>query len=114
MRLFFVHRLVLEAFVGPCPEGLEACHSPDRDRTNNRLSNLRWGTREDNEADKVAHGTGAKGETHGMRLLSEEDVISIRELRVETGLTYKEIGALFGVSGDAVKHIVRRDTWKHV
>ena len=28
----YIHRLVLEAFVGPCPEGMEARHFPDSDK----------------------------------------------------------------------------------
>jgi hypothetical protein len=51
-----VHRLVLEAFVGPAPEGSEACHYPDPDRSNSALSNLRWGTRSDNIRDCIEHG----------------------------------------------------------
>lgn len=59
-----VHRLVLEAFVGPCPEGMEACHYDDAS-TNNRLSNLRWDTRGDNERDKVRNGNHRNGnKTH--------------------------------------------------
>lgn len=54
MRL--VHRLVLEAFVGPCPEGMEGCHG-DGDPTNNSLGNLRWDTATSNQLDKVRHGT---------------------------------------------------------
>lgn len=50
-----VHRLVLEAFVGPCPKGMEACHN-DGDPTNNLLSNLRWDTHEANVADTKRHG----------------------------------------------------------
>lgn len=52
-----VHRLVLEAFVGPCPPGMECRHFPDRDPANNRLDNLRWGTHRENEGDKEVHGT---------------------------------------------------------
>lgn len=55
----YVHRLVLEAFVGPCPDGKEACHFPNRDVTDNRVINLRWGTHQDNMGDKVAHGTSS-------------------------------------------------------
>lgn len=51
-----VHRLVLEAFVGPCPEGMEGCHN-DGDKTNNQISNLRWDTRSANAKDRVKHGT---------------------------------------------------------
>lgn len=47
----FVHQLVLEAFVGPKPDGLEGCHYPDHDKTNNRLTNLRWDTHAENARD---------------------------------------------------------------
>lgn len=51
-----VHRLVLEAFVGPAPEGMEGCHN-DGDPANNALSNLRWSTHQENIWDKEIHGT---------------------------------------------------------
>lgn len=51
-----VHRIVLEAFVGPCPTGMECCHN-DNNRTNNRLENLRWDTRYGNCQDIKAAGT---------------------------------------------------------
>lgn len=51
-----VHRLVLEAFVGPCPDGMEGCHN-DGDPGNNDLSNLRWDTRSNNNFDAIKHGT---------------------------------------------------------
>lgn len=49
------HRLVLEAFVGPCPEGMETRHL-DGDPTNNKVCNLAWGTVEENRWDTVKHG----------------------------------------------------------
>lgn len=52
----WVHRLVLQAFVGPCPPAGVCCHWDD-DPTNNLLSNLRWGTRTDNTLDSVRNGT---------------------------------------------------------
>ena len=51
-----VHRLVLEAFVGPAPEGEEGCHGSGGS-FDNRLANLRWGTRSENIKDQVAAGT---------------------------------------------------------
>lgn len=51
-----VHVVVLEAFVGPRPEGLEGCHN-DGDHTNNVPSNLRWDTSSSNSYDSVRHGT---------------------------------------------------------
>jgi hypothetical protein len=51
-----IHTLVLEAFVGPRPPGLVACHG-NGDHFDNRLRNLRWGTYSDNAYDQVRHGT---------------------------------------------------------
>ena len=51
-----VHRLVLEAFVGPRPEGMVARHL-NGDPGDNRLENLAWGTQSENNYDKVRHGT---------------------------------------------------------
>jgi hypothetical protein len=50
-----IHRLVLEAFVGPCPIGQEALHANDI-ATDNRRENLRWGTRSENKIDAVRNG----------------------------------------------------------
>lgn len=51
-----VHRLVLLAFRGPCPQGMEGCHR-NGNPADNRLTNLRWGTPSSNVLDSVRHGT---------------------------------------------------------
>lgn len=51
-----LHHLVLEAFVGPMPAGLEGCHRND-DPRDNRLDNLRWDTRSANVLDSVRNGS---------------------------------------------------------
>lgn len=50
-----VHLLVLEAFVGPCPPGLEGCHT-NGDGLDNKLTNLRWDTHAANMQDRLRHG----------------------------------------------------------
>lgn len=50
-----VHRLVLEAFVGPCPPEMEALHR-NGIPGDCRLTNLRWGTKSDNARDQITHG----------------------------------------------------------
>ena len=50
-----IHWLVLLAFVGPRPEGMDACHWND-EPADNRLANLRWDTRAANIADSVRNG----------------------------------------------------------
>lgn len=64
-----IHRLVLEAFVGVCPEGMECCHFDD-DPSNNRLGNLRWATRNENMLDRSRNGidnNATKNATHCFR-----------------------------------------------
>ncbi|SLH06239.1 NUMOD4 motif-containing HNH endonuclease [Mycobacteroides abscessus] len=55
-RFANIHSLVLEAFIGPRPDGMECCHN-DGDRSNARLSNLRWDTRSENTLDAVRQRT---------------------------------------------------------
>lgn len=50
-----VHRLVLDAFIGPCPAGMEGCHRNDV-KTDNQLQNLYWGTPSENGHDRVRNG----------------------------------------------------------
>lgn len=50
-----VHRIVLEAFIGPAPDGSEACHDNDIP-DDNRLENLRWDTRSANMCDRTKNG----------------------------------------------------------
>lgn len=50
-----VHTLVLEAFVGPRPEGM-GCRHLDSNPENNHLSNLCWGTQTENMKDMTDAG----------------------------------------------------------
>lgn len=54
-RRHSIHRLVLAAFVGPCPPGQEVRHI-NGDPADNHLENLAYGTRAENNADTVRHG----------------------------------------------------------
>jgi DNA-directed RNA polymerase specialized sigma24 family protein len=110
-RRRYVHRLVLEAFVGRRPEGMVCCHN-DGDPTNNRLDNLRWGTYRENEHDKLRHGTWLVGSQINAKL-TEEEVQEIRKLKVE-GMTFTELAHRFGVSSPNIHAIVNRRSWRHL
>jgi hypothetical protein len=62
-RPYKVHILVLTAFVGPCPPGME-CRHINGNGEDDRLVNLAWGTHAENMADLVAHGHPNAGKTH--------------------------------------------------
>ena len=54
----YVHQLVMEAFVGPRPAGMDTRHL-DGNPANNALANLAYGTPSENARDRRRHGTDA-------------------------------------------------------
>ncbi len=108
-----VHRLVLEAFVGPCPEGLE-CRHIDGNAKNNRLFNLKWGTKKENGEDRVTHETSNRGEAHGLAKLTAEKVRLIRRELVDRKESYDAIAKRHGVSRKAITRIRDGICWSHL
>lgn len=112
-RIVTMHILVLETFVGPCPEGMECRHFPDRDRTNNRLTNLSWGTNAENHEDRQFHGTVPKGEACSWSKLTGEQVITIRHRRAN-GESFDAIAKDFGIKRRSVSRIAEGIDWSHI
>lgn len=81
-----VHSLVLAAFVGSCPPGKEGLHK-NGNAADNRLTNLRYGTRSENNRDITEHGR---------RRLTLAQARRLRAKR-QRGATYRELGEEFGV-----------------
>lgn len=108
-----VHRLVLETFVGPCPQGMECCHN-DGNPGNNAIGNLRWDTHQANENDKDRHGTRPRGERHKRSKLTEDQVRAIVSDYANGGTTYAILAAKYGVCLSAIGHIITRRRWAHI
>ena len=106
------HRMVLEAFVGPCPPGMEACHWDDN-YFHNHAWNLRWDTRLANEADKRRNGKTPRGSLHYHAKMTEAEVIEIRRLHKE-GRSLSSLASMFGLSKAGVRFIAIGRTWGHV
>ena len=68
------------------------------------------GTHKQNSEDRVKDGTGARGRSHGMTKLCEEQVVAIRKL-LEAGETCAAIGKQFSISESTVRHIKKRRVW---
>ena len=123
-----VSRLVCEAFHGPQPtERHEVAHG-DGKPINNKAKNLRWATRAENMADCVKHGTQvngarhftatnpekiARGERHGMAILTAKDARKIRRTKKTMG-SGVALAKLYGVSPATISVIRSGKTWSHL
>lgn len=100
-----VHRLVLALFVAPCPPNHEGCHG-DGDPSNNTLSNLRWGTKVENRADRARHG-----HARSWSKLTAPQVAEVRRRRA-AGETYRVLGEAFGISDTQASNVCRGKQWR--
>jgi len=107
-----IHQLVLEAFVGPRPDGMVACHN-DGDVLNASVDNLRWDTQKNNLRDRDIHGTGYKGAGHPKARLTNTLVVEIRG-RHNAGEGVAKLSRAYGVSEGCVRGVVKGRTWKHL
>ncbi len=102
-RRFYVHRLVLELFVGSQPDK-QADHI-NMVRTDNRLRNLRWLTKAENLARRVP----LRGERHNMAKLNNQNVSIIRDCLLKKSNT--ELAKQFGVNRRTIADIRNGVTW---
>lgn len=101
--------LVLLAFRGPRPEGMQGCHN-NGVRADCRLSNLRWDTPRNNQLDRLLHGTAPRGSKSGKALVTEAQVQEIRRA-LRAGTRRGVLAARYGVSRSAISAIASGQTW---
>lgn len=112
-KKYYAHRLSYYLHYGEDPGSRFVCHSCDNPICCNP-HHLWLGTNSENGNDKISKGRNPKGSTHGLSVLTEEKVSRIAELLKDSKLTFAEIGAMYGVSVEAVSSIRAGQTWKHV
>lgn len=88
-KRFKVHRLVLESFVGLCPEGYE-CDHIDQNPSNNHVSNLRWVTREQNLANYKPK-TGCRHNNAKLNLIDIKNIL-VMSKHISRRETAKRLG----------------------
>ena len=108
----YLHRLICEAFHGPCPDGRE-CRHLDGNKKNNRPDNLAWGTSKQNSADQRRHGTTRNGENNPMARLTQKNVLDMRQRRALTGDSYAAIARDFSVSTMTAYRAITKQSWSN-
>lgn len=118
-QYFWVHRLVLECFRGPPPNGKPECRHLNGNKHDNRLVNLKWGNRKEQHEDMLKHGTfryvipDNSGEKCGMSKLTEKAVRQIRK-QAALGVRKKILAERYGVAYATVTDVVSRRSWDHL
>ena len=105
-KVMLLHKIVLLAFKGECPQGLETMHL-NSDRADNRLSNLLYGTHSENTIETIRLGR------NGKQRLNPSKVIAIRD-RLQKGEKVKSIAKIYEVSERAISQIKNGHTYSWV
>ncbi|MEZ5993611.1 MAG: HNH endonuclease [Planctomycetota bacterium] len=111
-QTFLVHKLVVEAFRGPVPDGCEV-HHVDGDKTNNSLSNLAIVDRDTHINLTVRAGQYLSGLDNPMGVLSDGQIREIRARRAQSERV-KDLAAEFGVSRGHISGICSGKKRRHV
>ena len=113
----YVHRLVAAAFLGPAispsGEALIVRHKDD-DPSNNRLSNLQFGTHKDNSEDAKKNGKIYVGMANHNAKLSDNMVKEIRLMRHQQKTKIKRLAQIFGVCDQTISRILDGEAWAHI
>lgn len=95
------------------PDKTDAAHSCG-DHMCINPAHLRWATRQENEADKVAHGRHIRGERSGTAILNRAQVVDIRRRYERGGVTQRQLAQFYGVHIMTISDIVNHKTWRHI
>lgn len=100
--------LVCAAFHGQRPNGQE-CRHLNGIRIDDRVENLAWGTSQQNQHDRRAHGRAPTRSENGNAKLSEDDVAAIRLLKGKK--RQRDIADDFQITQGHVSRIHRGAQW---
>lgn len=114
---YFVHRLVLLAFVGDIPPGHEVNHR-NGSKTDNRLTNLEYASHQQNMQHAIEYSlwspATAVGVTNPNAKLTPEKVRAMRVEYAAGGTSFPKLAKKYGVTHNAAEQAIKRQTWKHV
>lgn len=96
---------------GGVAERHQVAHN-DGTKDNNRADNLRWALPEENQADRIVHGTDIRGEDVHGAILRDADIPVIRRLRMQH-VPLNVIARAYGVSESTVSLVALGKIWRH-
>ena len=107
------HRIAYIIAYGDYDDVLFVCHNCNHKFCVNP-KHLYLGTHEQNMQDAVQDGLSNKGEKNGQCLLTEQEVINIRELYSTSMYSQREVARIFKISQALVNNILLNKNWSHI
>jgi hypothetical protein len=106
------HRLVAKAFIKNPLKKPQVNHK-NGNRLDNRVENLEWCTKSENEIHKQrVLKTGNRGEKTGNHKLKAKEILKIRKMKQNH--SYSQLASIFSVSPNQIYRIVKRKHWNHI
>ena len=106
-KLYFVHRLIAEAFI-PKLDGKNVVNHIDGNKLNNSVENLEWVTPRENRLHAIRTGLMPKHyQRHGLHITSNTQKSAMARLRIAKKMTQHQVAEAIGVSRSYVSQ------WEH-
>lgn len=112
-KIHGLHRVIATIFI-PNPNNLPEVNHIDGVKHNNRVDNLEWVTKSENQLHEVRVLQQRNGEKNCKNKLKEEQVIEIYNFCKEGKMKYKDIAELYNIEACQVSLIVSGDKWKYL
>lgn len=116
--LYRAHRVSYELHCGPIPDGMIVCHHCDTPACV-RPEHLWLGTHDENAKDRNKkgrhHPTGPKNPQRGeARHNARLDSDLVKRIRLEAGLSQRDLAKKYGVSLSTIQNVISHKTWRHI
>ena len=106
------HRIAYEIWHGGIDAKRFVLHTCDNRMCVNP-NHLYQGSHEDNMRDRCERSRTARGASHGMSKISDDDVRRIFEMRVDM-MSQPKIAVAIGISNQMVSRILAKRAWRHL